>query len=221
MGILISEIRIRNYRSLKSVDININDTCLIIGQNNAGKTALLNAINLSLGGTRFASSEDIYVAEGETLPIEREAIIDLMIIPVGEDGDRQDSFSDEWFEHFGDLRNEEPGTLKQFVALRTKIQHNRFKGQYEIVRKALNEWPRSDEMESFDNYNRNSVTEKILSNIPVFYMDAQRDIVSEMKDKRSYFGRIVSDVGLSPEDINNIEEVLSEINDNIIEKVLY
>lgn len=218
MGILISEIRVRNFRSIKSMDLVINDFCLLIGQNNVGKTSLLSAINLAFGGIRYANSEDIYVSEGEKLSKDREAIIDVLIIPVDEDNNKMDEFDKFWFEHFGDFRSEEVGTLNNFVAIRTKVAYNRVKGEYTIERKSLIQWPLSEDVERYSDYKKGRVTENLLSSIPVFYMDAQRDIVSEMKDRKSYFGKMVADVELTEEEIEEIENTLNDINESIIDK---
>lgn len=217
MAILLSEIRIRNFRSVKSVNLEIKDFSLLIGQNNVGKTSLLSAINLALGGLRYGNSEDIYVSEGEKLPKDREAIIDILIIPVDEYNNRVDAFDEYWFEHFGEFRSEEVGTLHDFVALRTKVTYNRIKVEYSIERKSLIQWPASEDVERYSDYKKGRVTESLLSSIPVFYMDAQRDIVSEMKDRKSYFGKMVADVELTDKEIEVIEKTLDEINESIID----
>lgn len=218
MGISIKEVRIRNYRSLKSVDVDLNTICLLIGQNNVGKTSFLSAINLALAGSRYVSSEDIYIDEGESLPKDRIAIIDLLIRPVNESNEIVDSFDDYWFEHFGDLKSEYPGTLEDFVAFRAIISLNKLKGEYEVERRALIEWPETEAVLTYNDYKKNRVSEKVFNSIPVFYMDAQRDIVDEMKDKKSYFGKMVSDIGLNDDEIKQIEDTLDDINSRIIDR---
>lgn len=42
----ISRLIIKNYRNLKEIDIHLNDTVALIGENNSGKTNLLKAITL-------------------------------------------------------------------------------------------------------------------------------------------------------------------------------
>lgn len=46
---LIRHITIENYRSIKRVDIPVNDMLALVGPNNAGKTNILSALNLVLG----------------------------------------------------------------------------------------------------------------------------------------------------------------------------
>lgn len=58
----ISRIHIENYRSIKLLDFEPSDYCALIGENNAGKSNVLRALNLVLGETwptdRIFSEED-------------------------------------------------------------------------------------------------------------------------------------------------------------------
>jgi putative ATP-dependent endonuclease of the OLD family len=60
----IRRISIKNFRSIKELDFSPNDLCVLIGQNNAGKSTVLRALNLALGDTwpteRQFSDEDFY-----------------------------------------------------------------------------------------------------------------------------------------------------------------
>src|SRR5262249_53729619 len=44
----ITRLRIENFRSIKNLDIELGDTTVFIGQNNAGKTAILDAVRIAL-----------------------------------------------------------------------------------------------------------------------------------------------------------------------------
>ena len=81
----------------------------------------------------------------------------------------------------------------------------------------MNSWPEINKMEEFQNFHTERITKDILEAFPVFYLDAKRDIASEMGDKYSYFGRLVKDIKLSDENLDKMEKHLNEINDNIIE----
>lgn len=58
----ISRVHIENYRSIKHLDFSPNNYCALIGENNAGKSNVLKAINLVLGETwptdRIFTEED-------------------------------------------------------------------------------------------------------------------------------------------------------------------
>lgn len=218
MGIKIKELRIRNFRSYKSADIDLSDNCVLIGANNVGKTTLLRAIQVAFTRGIRVGSEDIFIMDGESLSKDRKAIIDLLIVPTDDEKKETIEFDDQWFEHLGELRSENPDDLSQFFAMRVIIAFNHIKKEYVIEKKALIEWPKSEDVESYINYNRNRITDRVLQSIPIFYMDAKRDIATEMKDRYSYWGRLVRDVGLNEQEIKEIETVLDDINNTIIER---
>jgi predicted ATP-dependent endonuclease of OLD family len=72
---LIRHIRIENYRSIKRVDIPVNDMLALVGPNNAGKTNILSALNLVLG-ERWPSRQSLDASDwferrtSDTLKIE-------------------------------------------------------------------------------------------------------------------------------------------------------
>ncbi|MCM3133451.1 AAA family ATPase [Paenibacillus polysaccharolyticus] len=218
MGVRIKEVRIRNFRSLESVDISFTDNCILIGANNAGKTSFLQAIQIAFAGSRKINGEDIFIKTGELLPMDRKAIIDVLITPTDANDNEVAEFDDVWLEHFGELRSEKVTDLSQFVAIRTIIVFDKVRGEYEIVRKGLIDWPDDENIESYIEYKQIRITERLLQAIPIFYMDAKRDISAEMKDKSSYWGKLVTDVGLNVEEIGEIEEVLDRINNDIINR---
>lgn len=44
----ISRLSIQNFRSIKALDLDLNETTVLIGPNNSGKTAILDAIRIVL-----------------------------------------------------------------------------------------------------------------------------------------------------------------------------
>ena len=44
----VSRIEIRNFRSIRHLAIDLGDTTVFVGPNNAGKTAILDALRLAL-----------------------------------------------------------------------------------------------------------------------------------------------------------------------------
>lgn len=67
MGILLSRIRISNFRSIEYLDIPLSMTNVLIGANNCGKSNFLKAVNIALGQNKTVSSDDIYIGKDEVL----------------------------------------------------------------------------------------------------------------------------------------------------------
>jgi predicted ATPase len=44
----ITSLKIENFRSIKSLDLELGETTVFIGPNNAGKTAILDAVRIAL-----------------------------------------------------------------------------------------------------------------------------------------------------------------------------
>lgn len=218
MGVFVKEIRIRNYKSYKSEDIILSNDCVLIGANNVGKTTLLQAIQIAFLRNIRVSEEDIYIEPNEVLPKNRKAIIDVLIVPTEKNEEGTNEFNQEWFDFIGELRSEETDTLNQFFSLRSIISYNPIKGEYDIEKKGLIDWPNSEDVETYSNYKKSRITDKFLQAFPVFYMDAKRDISVEMKDRNSYWGKLVRDVGLDNNDIESIESSLDTLNNQIIDK---
>lgn len=208
MGILIKELRIRNYKCYESLDVELNETSLLLGANNAGKTSLLEALELSFTRYKRISEELIFIKKDEVLNKDKEIIIDVLILPD------EESFDEEWFNLFGTLIFEDDE--KDRIALRTIIKYNQIKGEYDLEHKAMTEWPDSSDVLTFNDYNTQRVTSNILEAIPVFYLDAKRDITTEMGDKYSYWGKLVKDINLLPKDVEEIEKALNDINNDLI-----
>lgn len=68
-GLIISEVKIRNFRSIREADVKLHRASILIGENNSGKSSFIDALNAAIGqGTRKFSTEDIFLAHGEVAP---------------------------------------------------------------------------------------------------------------------------------------------------------
>ena len=135
MGILITKVRIENYRSIENMEVALSGTNVIIGANNSGKSNFLRAINISLGQNRIVSSDDIHINSGEVLDETKSAIIDLMIRPCDSNFKEIDTFSDFWIGVFTDSWITTGSVDGDFVGIRTIIQYDALKNDYMIIHK--------------------------------------------------------------------------------------
>ncbi len=61
-NIRIVTARIHNFRSLQDVEVTLDSTTVLIGENNSGKTSFLEALHSAIGaGRRMISEEDIFI----------------------------------------------------------------------------------------------------------------------------------------------------------------
>ncbi|MDR3203611.1 MAG: AAA family ATPase [Deltaproteobacteria bacterium] len=217
MGILLSKVRIKNYRSIESLTLDLGTNTLLIGQNNSGKTNFLKALNLAVSGTSEISEEDIFVARDERLERKKEAYIDIQFQPTDENGVICLSFSKFWTEIFTDTWIRTIGDYN-FVGIRMEIKFDPIKYSYGLIRHCILEW--KDSFEDTLIESKSSVfNEDMRIYLQCFYMDANRDIVQDLRNRNSYFGRLTSSKDLSKEAIDEIEACLNDANTKIIENI--
>ena len=82
-GIAIVVARVRDFRSLANIEVQLSDLTVLLGANNAGKTSFLDALFAAIGaGRRSLNVDDVRLAPGEpSAPRTREVVIDVMLRP--------------------------------------------------------------------------------------------------------------------------------------------
>ena len=76
----LTSVRIRNYRCIKDISIDLDQTTVLIGENNSGKTAFLHAIRACLDelrsrSTRLFHEYDYHLPNRESSPVDSEPIV--------------------------------------------------------------------------------------------------------------------------------------------------
>ncbi|MCI0471748.1 MAG: AAA family ATPase [Candidatus Aminicenantes bacterium] len=215
MGILIDTVRICNYRSLKNIEVKLSPISLLVGMNNSGKTSFLRSLQLALGvEKRFVSKDDFFIGKEPQNQV-KEILIDILIVPVDDKYQRQQAFDPNWAsEQFGSdlLRLDENDN--QYVAFRTKVFFDEIKNDFIIQRFQLSEWPPK---EGWEKVEVRHPLKKRFESIPLFFIDAQRDIFDDLKDRSSYLGKLVSKIEFSPTEIEKIEKQLEALNLSVVE----
>lgn len=214
MSILIDVVRICGFRGISNIEVTLPRVAVLLGQNNAGKTSVIKALQLALGDySRYLSDEDFHIGRDEKR--QDAIIVDLRFIAV--DGiSRTGEFSENWQQEFGDkIQAEADG--KQFVAIRTVAKPDRVKGGYIVDRFHLDAWPERNDWQDARTNNKNRLGKR-LESIPFISIDAQRDIHNELKEKSSFVGRVLSSVEYDDEDVAVLEGMVAEVNKEAIEK---
>ncbi|MDD3545672.1 MAG: AAA family ATPase, partial [Kiritimatiellae bacterium] len=214
-NILIDTVRIYGFRSLRDVTVSLGRFTLLTGMNNAGKTSFLRALNLALGvDRRSVDADDFYAGATEGKDgVKQEIVIDVRIIPVEGEGKRTSNFSDEWNGTvLGDIVRFDGKTA--FVGLRTRVVFDEAKNEYALKRYSLKIWRDGVAWHEPDEAVESVFTGK-LDHLAVFYMNAQRDLVADLRNRASYFGKMLSRVTFG-ESREKWEQTLAQMNDEIV-----
>lgn len=221
-GIFIKEVRVRNYRCLRAVDVELDALTILIGQNNSGKTSFLNALFAAIGaGQRVISNDDIFLHKNEVAaPKERVVAIDILIRPADNQRRIIDSFPEgsAWLELWG-LGVVQDEAERDFVGVRTLFKWNAVKGEYVLERRFLKDWQAdSSKWEDSKPVEKvPAVSAQHIEPLAVYLLDAKRDIADDLRTRSSFWGKMVEEHGLTPENVERIEKDLSDINKNIVE----
>ncbi len=219
MSILIKTVRIAGFRGLENIEVTLEQTTILTGMNNTGKTSFLKALQLSLGNRQFISQDDFFI-QGST--VSKRIIIDLLIVPI-DDGKQCENFSEDWEILFTTDRIRNDGTGNAFVPIRTIITFDAIKNSYKSQQFILQNWPEFKQIDEktkkktdwFDIENGNK-TSFHFDEVPFFYMDAQRDILEDTKLRSSYLGKMLSKIEYSKKDIKEIEEQIKLLNEKAV-----
>ena len=214
MSILIKTVRVSGFRGLKNIEVELEKTTVLTGMNNTSKTSFLKALQLALGNRQFISQEDYFIQENN---VSEKIIIDLLIVPISDDGEQCEDFLESWEELFTTERIRIDPNGRSIIPLRTIITFDNIKNSFQTKQFILQVWPEfnQDSIDWFDSDNGNEKGFRF-GEVPFFYMDAQRDILEDTKLRNSYLGKMLSKIEYTEDVIKEIEDQIKELNDKAV-----
>ena len=217
MNILVDKVRVKNFRALKDVEINLKPITILVGANNSGKTTLLRALNSVLGITRNQiNKDDLFIDKNGNYLLDengnpsKKIIIDIRIISVDEKGNRIQFFDNKWNSKLGFLgvqtKNE-----NEYIAFRSIYQFG-IEDSPSISYQAFTNWE-TEQLNIEDLRNINQAR----NNIKMYFIDAQRDILEDSKHRTSFFGKLASQLDYG-ENLDELKEKIATLNEYAIDK---
>ena len=215
MSILIKTIRVSGLRGLQNIEVELEPVTVLTGMNNTGKTSFLKAIQIALGNKQFITQDDFYVSDSDSAD---RIIVDVKIVPVGEEEQICDDFDADWEVLFTIDRITIDTEGKSFIPLRTIITYDEIRATHKSTQYILPDWPPFEDDHQLPWHQTENGKEKIFNcdAVPFFYMDAQRDILEDMKVRNSYLGRMISEIKYSKKDVEKIEKQIKKLNEQAV-----
>jgi putative ATP-dependent endonuclease of OLD family len=209
----LREIRVKNFRNLVDVTIPMGDTTVLIGENNSGKTALLDALRIALPrsvaarGTPFDEYDYHMSKPGDSPQTSDGIVIELWF---------REDVADEWpvalVQALTDIIQTDPLKDMDSIGLRLSSRYDK------VAKEITTKW----EFLTLDGQplggkgaNPFNLT-KFLSYIRSFYLSALRDSNDEFSPRSQYWGRILRDLKISEEQRKALDEEITKLNDALL-----
>jgi putative ATP-dependent endonuclease of OLD family len=127
---------------------------------------------------------------------------------VGKDEKISNEFGENWETLFTEDRIMIDTDGNSFVPLRTIVTYDELNTTYKTKQYILLDWPLFENKDHVFWHQTENGNEKVFhyDEVPFFYMDAQRDILEDMKVRNSYLGKMISKIEYSEKDIKKIEK---------------
>ena len=184
----VSRIEIHNFRSIRHLVVDLGETTVFVGPNNAGKTAILHALRIALTrrwgqrGTGF-TEYDIHLAGDDDDPKASPGVS----IEIHAQESEPEEWPDGVTEDLDQIVQLDPRTGLRSIALRTRWAWSKESGAFEPIWEFLNaareplagRGARRVNLERFWRY------------LPVFYLSALRDVGDEFSPRSQFWGRLL------------------------------
>ena len=184
----VTRLEIRNFRSIRHLVVDLGETTVFVGPNNAGKTAILHALRIALTrrwgqrGTGF-TEYDIHLASDADDPKTSPGVSIEIHVRESEPGEWPDDVVDD----LDPIVQLDLHTGLHSIALRTRCAWSEESGAFEPSWEFLNaareplagRGARRINLERFWRY------------LPVFYLSALRDVGDEFSPRSQFWGRLL------------------------------
>lgn len=207
----IGRLNIENFRCIRSLEVELGPTSVIIGENNAGKTAILDAIKIAMsrrwgrsGQTGFTEYDFSVGEAGQPRPPIK---ISLLF---------SETESGEWPQGLVDDLNEivrtDPNAGTNSIHMQVRCTFEDVTGSVEPVWEFLNE--DGDPFSGAGSRNQN--LSKFFDYVPCFSMAAMRDAGVEFGSRSRFWGALLRTIKVDPEKTQELEERFADLNDQLL-----
>lgn len=210
----VSSLRIQNFRSIKSLDVELGETTVFIGPNNAGKTAILDAVRIVLTrrwgqrGTGFTEYDVRLETETDKPKSSQPVSIEVRVEePSGQE------WPDEVLQALDQIVQTDPVTGRNSITLRAGWGWSAAQGQFEADWAFLN----AARQPLFGGATRRLNLEKFWEYLPVFYLGALRDAEDEFSSRSQFWGRLLKAMKIPAALEARVQRVLDRLNSRLLE----
>lgn len=212
---LLKRIKVNNFRSLKNIEVPLNNTTFLIGENNSGKTAFLDVLRIGLGkiNRKISPFEEYdYFIENDILgPRDSEGIS----IEFTFQEEKPEQWDNKIVQILGGIVQLEPFEENPEEALNTIILKVLSKFDSDV-----NDFILETKFMNLSGQDLNLSNSRKIYDLqqlsPIFYLQALRDIKDFFSPNSTFWGKFLKKINIPSEKIENIQESLLAINKELI-----
>lgn len=205
------ELKIRNFRGIRSLDLSLDVLTVLIGENNTGKSTVLEAIRLVLTrgfgvrrGGQF-TEYDFHLKDATTTPQTAEPISITLHFAEEQEGEWPDAVVQQMSEV---IQLDTDGLYH--IWLQAKGSYQSESGSFETKWAFLNSG-------GVELVLKNATPLNLISRfVPLFFLSALRDASQEFGQRGQFWSGFLKSIQLPDEQREKIEEMLREVNTSVI-----
>jgi putative ATP-dependent endonuclease of OLD family len=208
----ISRLSIENFRCIRSLDIRLSSRSVIIGENNAGKTAILDAVRIALGRRRGQWGQTGFTEFDFPLGHQQAGARPDIRITLWFSETRLDEWPQPLADDLADIIRSDPSTGVRSICLRVTCS-------FESVSKSVDpDWKflREDNEPFAGAGARNQNLTRFFDYVPCFSMAAMRDANIEFGGRSRFWGSLLKTINVSEETTAELEARFAELNDQLL-----
>ncbi len=209
----INRIHIENFRSIKRLDVELAETTVFIGPNNAGKTAIIDALRIALTrrwghrGTGF-TEYDVHLATEKDDPKKSQGVTIEIYTEEASPGEWPEGVQ----QALDEIAQLDPKTGKSSITLNVKCAWNEAEGIFEPRWAFLN----TARQPLVAGAARRLNLERFWQYVPVFYLGALRDAADEFSVRSQFWGRLLKAIEVPPKLEARVRKVLDLVNNRLL-----
>ncbi len=214
----LTQVRIQNFRCFKDFAVEPKPYLnAIVGGNNAGKTSLLEALDRALGRSSptfapedfYSATSGAHISQFSPLTIDLEFApetpLPALSPPSSASATRTESFSEAFKADLLEGIVVDPSTRSERLRFRTEAKYDATEDRIVTSFFFLDHNGAPKAM-----YPR--LRQSLRSYFPFYRADAFRDVLSELRTKRSFWGRIIESVTVDPATTQEVQTAIDGLN---------
>lgn len=209
----LRKLHIKNFRGIEDLEITFNDVNVLIGENNSGKSTILDAIHFCL--TRSPTRRNVIFEEYDhhlstpgAEPSESNPIEINLIFSESKEGEWPDEIS----QMLSDAEQIDDDEIRSVILkISSKYDENisDFSTNYDFLDLSGNPLIKAKNPRYLIN---------LQQLVPTFYLASLRDAAQEFRARSQFWGPFVRALNLDEKTRKELEDALAELNQKVLEK---